>query len=459
MPDLFGDLAKRNTQGLCHPLAVGRIGLQAVADVTDLDHLRRIAHRPPCVFTEDLLLGGAHQAEKLAGLGVIVVIVLAKIPVIRIPLQPQRRFGKFGLLLPLTVAVGFVVEGTAVIAVHSPGTVAMIAVVRAAGGVDGDLVVVYAEAVALGVAVGEEPSLEHLVGRIADAGHDIGRVEGSLFNLGEIVLRVLVEFEHAHLDQRKILLEPDLGEIEGIVGAGRRLLLCHDLDIEGPAGEVFLLDALVKVPLVALPVLADDHLSLLVSEVLDPLLGLEMELDPEAPVLGVEEAEGVAAEAVHVAEGSGDPPVAHDDGDLVERLRQRTPEIPVVLRAPHVRAGVPFHGVVEVRELERVAKKEDRRIVSHQIPVSLLGVELHRKAPDVPLGVGGAALAGDGGEAKEAFGLLADLGEDLRLGVLGDIVGDGKGAISAGTLGVHPSFGDYLPVEMGHFFQEPGVLQ
>ena len=225
------------------------------------------------------------------------------IPVVGGPFQAERRFGKFRLLLPLAVAVGLVAEGAAVIAVHPHGAVAVVAVERAAGGIDRDQVVVHAEPVALGIAVGKEPSLQHLVGREADAGHDVGRVEGRLLDLGKVVLRVAVQFEDAHLDQGIILVEPDLGEVEGVVGALRRILLRHHLDEHGPAGEVSLLDALVQVALVAFPVLADDRLGLLIGQVLDALLGLEVELDPVPLVLGVDEAEGVAAEAVHVAVG------------------------------------------------------------------------------------------------------------------------------------------------------------
>ena len=54
----------------------------------------------------------------------------------------------------------------------------------------------------------------------------------------------------------------------------------------------------------ALPILGNDRLGFLIGQVLDPLLGLQVELDPEPFILGVDEAEGVAAEAVHVAVGS-----------------------------------------------------------------------------------------------------------------------------------------------------------
>ena len=114
----------------------------------------------------------------------------------------QRRLGEVGLMLPLAVAVGLVTQGAAVVAVDTHGAVAVVAVGRDARGVDRDAGVVDAEAIALGVAVGEEPSLEHLVRGEADAGHDVGRVEGRLLDLGEVVLRVLVELEDADLDER-----------------------------------------------------------------------------------------------------------------------------------------------------------------------------------------------------------------------------------------------------------------
>jgi len=70
-----------------------------------------------------------------------------------------------------------------------------------------------------------------------------------------------------------------------------------------------------------------------------------------------------------------------------------------------------------------------------------------------------AALASHRGKAREEFCLLPHFGEDLCLGVAGDVVGDGKGAIGAGTFGVHPALGDHLPVEVGEFLLEPDILQ
>ena len=78
--------------------------------------------------------------------------------------------------------------------------------------------------------------------------------------------------------------------------------------------------------------------------------------------------------------------------------------------AAQVGARVALDRVVEVGELQRVAEEEHRRVVADHVPVAFLGVELQREAADVALGVGRAALAGDGGEAGEHLASVADLG-------------------------------------------------
>ena len=162
--------------------------------------------------------------------------------------------------------------------------------------------------------------------------------------------------------------------------------------------------------------LADDGRGLGVGEVAGCLAGvLKWNFTQWRSFVRVDEAEGVAAEAVHVAVAVGHAAVAHHDGDLVQRLGQQGPEVPVVLRAAQVGARVALDRVVEVREAQRVAHEEHRRVVADHVPVAFLGVELDREAADVALGVGRAALAGDGGEAHEHLGLLADLGEELGL--------------------------------------------
>ena len=38
--------------------------------------------------------------------------------------------------------------------------------------------------------------------------------------------------------------------------------------------------------------------------------------------------------------------------------------------------------MIEVGEAQRIAEEEDRRVVADQVPISLLGIEFHRKAAE-----------------------------------------------------------------------------
>lgn len=118
--------------------------------------------------------------------------------------------------------------------------------VGGAAAVDGELLVVDADAVAVGVGVGEEAGLEDGVGRGLDAGKHVGGVEGCLFDFGEVVLGVLVEFEAADFAERELLLRPDVGQVEdvdilflpeifGFFGG-------HGLKRDRPGGELLALD-------------------------------------------------------------------------------------------------------------------------------------------------------------------------------------------------------------------------
>ena len=214
--------------------------------MTQLDFLRRVAQSTGRIAEKLFLLLRRHHTEKLAGLLKIVCVVAGIVPAGRIAAYLQRRFRKIRLLPPCTGAVGFVAGAAAVVAVHTHGAVAAEAVIGAARTVHRNHVVIDAETIALGVAVGEESALKHLVGRNADAGYQIGRIEGSLLHFGKIVLRIAVEFQHAHFDQRIVLVIPDLGQIKGMIRKLFRILfliLTALLGFWGFAAGVLLLAA------------------------------------------------------------------------------------------------------------------------------------------------------------------------------------------------------------------------
>src|SRR3546814_11081562 len=63
-------------------------------------------------------------------------------------------------------------------------------------------------------------SLQHAVRRKTNAGYDAGWRERRLFDFREVVFRVAVQFQHTDLDQRIVLVRPDLGQVDRIP-AGR----------------------------------------------------------------------------------------------------------------------------------------------------------------------------------------------------------------------------------------------
>src|SRR5260370_34610522 len=114
--------------------------------------------------------------------------------------------------------------------------------------------------------------------------------------------------------------------------------------------------------------------------------------------------------------------------------------------------------MVEVREPQRVAEEEDRRVVADDVPVALLGIELEGGAADVAFRIGGAALAGDGREAREHGRLLPDLRENLRLGAAGVVVRYGVVPDCGPSLGLHAPLRDHLPIRMLQLFAQPDLL-
>src|SRR5258706_1782060 len=167
----------------------------------------------------------------------------------------------------------------------------------------------------------------------------------------------------------------------------------------------------------------------------------------------------MAAKSVHMTEGARDSTIAHDNGYLVQSLGKVRPEVPVAVCAAHAGSRIALDSVAEVRELERIAKDKDGGVISNEVPVTFLGIELHCKAANVALGVGCTTLTGDSREASKHRGHLADPGEDLRLGVPGDIVRHGEGSEGACALGMHTPLWNHLAVKVGHLFDQPYVLE
>lgn len=302
---------------------------------------------------------------------------------------------------------GVVGVGT-VVAVDCHGTVTLEGVEGVQRRVDGDLLVVDAETVAVGVGVGEEAGLEDGVGGGLDAGDEVGGGEGNLLDLGEVVLGVLVQGELAEGAEWDVLLGPDLGQVEDVPAELLGLLGGEDLDIDGPAWVFTLLDRLEEILGVPVWVLAGELTGLLVVEGLVALVGLEVDLHVVEGAVGLVPLVGVARVAVHVAVRVWGTTVREEVHDLVDSLLVGGEVVPEHGGILKVGLWVALLRVDEERELSWVAQEEDGGVVVDPVPVTLLSVELDGEAAGVASSVCGALLTTNGRETGNSLGLLAN---------------------------------------------------
>ena len=192
-------LGKRQAQCLGDAFAVCRVGAVAVADMALLNEYLRIAHCTGGVLASRNLILVAHQSPQLARLCVVVAIQLSLVVVIYLATDCQRWLFQGWRILPLAIAIRLVAYRATSVIVGPHLTVAMVRVERATRAIYGYLVVVYAQAVALRIAIREQASLQHLIGREANAIDDVHWVERRLLDLGKEILGVAIELQDSHI--------------------------------------------------------------------------------------------------------------------------------------------------------------------------------------------------------------------------------------------------------------------
>src|SRR5205814_7140372 len=177
----------------------------------------------------------------------------------------------------------------------------------------------------------------------------------------------------------------------------------------------------------------------------------------------IDEAKRVDAKPFHEAKRPRDRSVGHDPERHVHALRIQRDEIPEIivrglrLREPAV--GLLLGGVDDVGKFDRVLNKENGDVVSDEIPVALLGIELDRKPAHITRQIGRTFTARYGGESHEGRGLfpgpLKQVGAcdvSKRFVVL-------EIAVGAKTPCVNYALGDALVVEMKNLLAKMEVLK
>ena len=161
---------------------------------------------------------------------------------------------------------------------------------------------------------------------------------------------------------------------------------------------------------------------------------------------------------MHMAERSRNASWRHCDSYLMQCFGQECPEIPIAIGRAHTRTRIALDGVVEVGKLQRIAQKENRRVIAHQVPVAGFGIKLHSKTANIALGIGCTTLAGNSRKAYKARRFFAYLRENRCSSIGRNIVRNGECTICTCTFSVHTPFGNNFSVEVGKFLNVPGVL-
>ena len=140
--------------------------------------------------------------------------------------------------------------------------------------------------------------------------------EGDLLHLGKVVGWIAIQHHFANGNQRIFLLGPHLGQIEWIVLVLLGLIEGHDLNVHAPAGIFASLDGIVQIANAVVGIAAGQFVGALHIQVLDALIGLEVEFGIGWLTLGIDQLEGVRAIAVHVTKTIGNATIAEQEADL-----------------------------------------------------------------------------------------------------------------------------------------------
>ncbi len=331
--------------------------------------------------------------------------------------------------------------------------------------VDRQLQIVRTHAVALGVGVRERPTDEHLVVGEVEPVDEHPRPEGDLLVLGEEVLRHPVERHRPDLAQREDVLRPHLRVVEGVEVELGVVVVVHELDVQLPRRVVPRLDRVVEVLGVRAEGLPLDHRTVGCRVRRDALGRQPVVLDQLGLTRLVHPLVGVHAEALHRPQARRQTTRAEHEGHHVHGLGRLAEEVEGPLGDARLEGHrVGLLRVDEVRELHGVPDEEHPQVVAHQVPVAVLGVELHGEAARVARHLRGVPATRDCREPHGDVGLLARLLEQPCPGVPRDrLVADGavsrEGAVGEDTTGVHHTLGDALAVEVADLLEEVVVLQ
>jgi hypothetical protein len=287
--------------------------------------------------------------------------------------------------------------------------------------------------------------------------------EGHLLRLGEKVVGIPVEHQSSHRHERHQFLGNDLGGIEHVETESLRLLLRDDLKPQFVLRIRAGLDRFPQIAAMKIRIGTGNLHGLVPHQRMGAGLRRPMELHEMRLSLVVDEAVGVDAKTLHRAIAARNRPIRHRPHQHVRDLGHQRREVPEGVMGRrglrHRKVRLRLRCVHEVGKLHRILDEEDGDVVTDEIPVALVRVELDGESTNVPGRIGRAAFAEHRREPHEHRRLLADFGEERGAGELGDRVGTFEDAVRRGAARVDDALGNPLVVEVRDLFTQNEVFE
>ena len=156
----------------------------------------------------------------------------------------------------------------------------------------------------------------------------------------------------------------------------------------------------------------------------------------------------MATETMHCAVGFRNTTVTHNDCYLVNSFWQASPEVPVCCRIAKVCLWIAFNSAIQIRELQWIADKEYRCVVTYKVPVTFFCIEFYSKPTNIALCISGTTFASNCGETYKQWRLLAYFREKFCFCIFSNIVRYCESTKCAGPFCMHTAFRNYFTRKM-----------
>jgi len=328
---------------------------------------------------------------------------------------------------------------------------------RVSRSIDGQLLVVGSDSMELSIIVPMESSLEELIGRVSDSGNNSSGREGNLFDFGEVIDGISIQFDGSDLDDGELIVFPELGAIKGkwvLVS----LFLLHDLDGEFVSGEISSIDGLSKILSEEVVFLARDEFGFLIRHSLLSEFGDDVESDPDSLILFIDEAEGIGSPCIHGSETQwSSDGIGEDHQGSMESFGVLAGVIPQHVGVVESSSRISLPCMDRIGSSFGISSNEDGEIDAEKIPVALFGVEFDGKSSDISLNIWISLLDECARQSDRDFGFLANLGEEFGFADVADVIGDSELSMSSISQRMNVSGGNLLSNELSGLLHE-GVI-